>query len=355
MNGANSDESDYEPDVTSYDYDAPLDESGRPTAKYLALREVIAKATGTMPPAVPTVAPIREIPEFTLDEGVSLWDVLSAPMFSEQVLSMEDLDQAYGYILYRHELKGAANGHVLYREQLKGTALELEDLHDYAHIYLDGELVGALDRRLGQKQLKLKVPSGGERLDILVENSGRVNYGLVLRQERKGITKEVTLAGQPLLGWDIYSLPMTEPAKLHFTHTPCVGPCFYRGFFYVDRAADTFLDTSEFSKGQVWLNGRALGRVWSIGPQETLYVPGPWLHEGENEVIVFDLDGKPGRSLAGRDSPILNATSLHNPKHRITRSLTVGPIGPPTLVESFSSTQRGKKKLERSSGNASKK
>jgi beta-galactosidase len=124
----------------------------------------------------------------------------------------------------------------------------------------------------------------------------------------------VTLAGEPLLGWDIYALPMTELAKLHFTYTPCEGPCFYRGFFHVDRAADTFLDTSEFSKGQVWLNGSALGRVWSIGPQKTLYVPGPWLHEGENEVIVFDLDGKPGRSLAGRDTPILNATSLHYTK-----------------------------------------
>ena len=304
MNGANSDGNNYEPDVTSYDYDAPLDESGRPTAKYFALRNVIAEATGTTHPAVPTVAPTQEIPEFALEEGVSLWDVLPAPMFSEQVLSMEDLDQAYGYIMYRKQLMGAAEGQ-----------LSIEDLHDYARVYLDGKLVGALDRRLGQNQFKLNVPTAGGRLDILVENSGRVNYALVMRGERKGITKQVLLAGEPLLGWDIYSLPMTEPGKLHFTAAPCEGACFFRGSFHVDKPADTFLDTSAFSKGQVWLDGRALGRVWSIGPQKTLYVPGPWLHKGENEVVVFDLDGKPGRSLTGLDAPIWNATSgqLHTP------------------------------------------
>jgi len=296
MNGANSDGKNYEPDVTSYDYNAPLDESGRPTRKYFAFREVIEKVTGKTAPAVPTVAPTQKIPEFRLEEALSLWKSLPAPVHSEQLLSMEDLDQAYGYILYRTQLKGPVQG-----------GLVLHELHDYAQVYLDGTLIGTLDRRLAQTHLALKVPGGGARLDILVENSGRINFNAVLRQERKGITNRVSLEGEPLPGWDMYSLPMTQPEKLAFTRDACEGACFYRGVFHLDEPADTFLDTSAFSKGAVWLNGHALGRIWGIGPQETLYVPGPWLRKGENEVIVFDLDGQPGRTLAGRDQPVLDA------------------------------------------------
>ena len=297
MNGANSDGKNYEPDVTSYDYAAPLDESGRPTPKYFAFRDLIAKTTGTTPPPVPTQPPPMKVPPFNLAEGVSLWNVLPAPVHSEQILSMEDLDQAYGYILYRKHLDGPAAG-----------ALALDELHDYAQVYLDGKLIGALDRRLSQNRLRVEVPPAGARLDILVENTGRINFNVSMRGERKGITKQVTLSGKPVLGWDIYPLPLAEPAKLSFARTPCEGPCFYRASFPVDTPADTFLDTSAFTKGEVWLNGRALGRVWTIGPQKTLYVPGPWLHSGENEVIVFDLNGQPGRTLLGRDTPILDAT-----------------------------------------------
>ncbi len=130
MNGANSDGKNYEPDVTSYDYNAPLDESGRPTAKYFKFREVIAKATGVTPTDVPMVAPAMKIPKFKLEEAVSLWSVLPTPTHSEQLLSMEDLDQAYGYILYRKQLSGPAEGELV-----------LDQLHDYAQIYLDEKLV----------------------------------------------------------------------------------------------------------------------------------------------------------------------------------------------------------------------
>lgn len=295
MNGANSDGKNYEPDVTSYDYDAPLDESGRPMPKYFAFRDVIAKATGNTPPEVPTVGPVTRIPEFKLGEAASLWDVLPAPVHSERILSMEDLDQAYGYILYRKQLDGPAEGE-----------LALDELHDYAQVFLDGALIGTLDRRLGQSHLPLEVPATGARLEILVENSGRINFNVVLRGERKGITNQVTLAGKPLLGWDIYPLPMSDPAKLVFTVLSCEGPCFYHGTFHVDVPADTFLDTNAFTKGAVWLNGHPLGRIWNIGPQKTLYVPGPWLHAGDNEVIVFDLNGQSGRTLRGLEHPILD-------------------------------------------------
>lgn len=297
MNGANSNGKNYEPDVTSYDYDAALDESGRPTKKYMLFRDVIAKATGVTPPEVPKVASTQTIPEFQMEQAVSLWDVLPTAVKSQQVQGMEDLDQAYGYILYRTRLQKAAE-----------AELVLDELHDYAQVYVDGKLVGTLDRRLGQNKLALAAASGA-RLDILVENTGRINFSEALRGERKGITKQVTLGGEVLLGWEIYPLPMVDVAKLPFKKANCEGACFYRGTLRADKPLDTFLDTSAFTKGQVWLNGRATGRVWSIGPQKTLYLPGPWLKKGENEVVVFDLEGEPGRTLKGRDQPILDGVS----------------------------------------------
>jgi beta-galactosidase len=293
MNGANSDGKNYEPDVTSYDYDAPLDESGRPSAKYFTFRQVIAKDTGVTPAEVPAVAASMKIPEFKTEGAVSLWEVLPKPIRSKRVRSMEDLGQAYGYILYRTHVKGPRKG-----------PLVVDGLHDYAQVYVDGKLAGSLDRRLAQNQLAVDVPAEGARLDILVENTGRINFNIVLRGERKGIVGQVTLDGKPVEGWEIYPLPMEQPAKYPFTNSACEGPCFYRATFEVDSPADTFLDTSAFTKGAVWLNGQPLGRVWNIGPQKTLYVPGPWLHKGENEVVVFDLNGGAGRTLMGRDKPV---------------------------------------------------
>jgi beta-galactosidase len=298
MNGANSNGKNYEPDTTSYDYDAPLDESGHPTPKYFLFRDVIAKATGIAPPPVPSVDPPVAIPAIQLNQAASLWQTLPQPLASAHLLSMEDLNQAYGYILYRTVVANPVQGE-----------LALDELHDYAQIYANGNLLGTLDRRLDQSHLVVDLKSPNTRLDILVENTGRVNFTTVLRGERKGITNQVTLAGKPLTNWQIYSLPMSAPDKLAFHTSACTGPCFYRGTLQVDRIADTFLDTSNFTKGFVWINGHPLGRIWSIGPQKTLYLPAPWLKQGANDVIVFDLDGAPGRTIGGKPAPILNATA----------------------------------------------
>jgi beta-galactosidase len=299
MNGANSNGKNYEPDVTSYDYDSPLDESGRPTPKYFVFRDEIQKATGVVPPPVPDVPPAIAVPAFTLSKSASLWGALPTAIHSEQPLSMEDLDQAYGYILYRTHLAGPLSGDLV-----------LDELHDYAQIYLNGKLAGTLDRRLGQNHLRLNLTEADSRLDILMENSGRVNFTAVLRGERKGITKQVTLAGKPVTGWDIYTLPMMNVSSLAYSTSSCEGACFYRATLDVDKAGDTFLDTSGLSKGQVWLNGRPLGRVWSIGPQKTLYVPGPWLKQGKNELVVFDLNGRPDLTLKCQGNPDLGPTTL---------------------------------------------
>ena len=299
MNGANWDHDRYEPDVTSYDYDAPLDESGRTTLKYTLFREAIAKANGVELPAVPAVAPAIAIPATALRQSASLWTSLPEPVVSEQPKTMEDLDQAYGYILYRTAIAEAAKGDLV-----------LDELHDYAVIYANGKAIGTLDRRLAQNTLAVDL-AAGTQLDILVENSGRINFSLQLRGERKGITKQVTLAGKPLMHWQTFPLPMSAPEKMNYSNAACTGACFYRGTLDVSEPGDTFLDTSAFTKGFVWVNGHALGRIWSIGPQKALYLPGPWLKKGANEVIVFDLEGAPGRALEGRTAPMLDGR-VHN-------------------------------------------
>jgi beta-galactosidase len=328
MNGANLiHDTNYEPDITSYDYNAALDESGRTTPKYDAFREAIAAATGITPPPVPMVDPPISVPATTMTEAASLWDNLPPPVHSKQILSMEDVNQACGYILYRKTLKPQPGGE-----------LALDELHSYAQVYLDGTLIGTLDRRLKQDHLALPATRHPARLDILVENTGRVNFGKLIGEERAGITKQVTLSSQPLHGWAIYSLPMSDLSQLKFSPKPCDGACFYRGNFDLTATGDTFLDTGEFTKGGLWLNGHALGRIWNIGPQRTLYAPGPWLRKGSNEVIVFDLQGQPGRSVRGLYKPILNATPAQqlarkNPDN--DRSGGVDQFDPRHLIDSF--------------------
>jgi beta-galactosidase len=302
MNGANIDHGNYEPDVTSYDYDAPLDESGRPTQKYFLFRNVIAKATGATPPPVPSIEAPVAVPAIQLAQSASLWQNLPQPVVSEQPLTMEDLGQAYGYILYRTTVANSVSGDLV-----------LDELHDYAQIYANGVLIGTLDRRLKQDHLAVDFKQPNTRLDILVENTGRVNFTVAIRGERQGITHQVTLAGKQLTGWQIYPLPMSAPEDLPFRAADCSGACFYRGTLHVDRVGDTFLDTGSFVKGFVWVNGHALGRIWNIGPQKTLYLPGPWLRKGDNNVIVFDLDGASGRTISGRATPVLDGSVNGNP------------------------------------------
>ena len=295
MNGANIDRGRYLPQTTSYDYDAALDESGRPTPKYFAFRDVIARRTGVTPPPVPSIDSTIAIPPFTLTGAASLWDDLGTPVHVERPRSMETFGQSYGYILYRTTVTGPVQGELV-----------VTDVRDYAQVYVNGVHVGTLDRRLRQDSLPISLVAGSARIDILVENSGRVNFTKALRDERKGITAGVTLAGKEVLGWDVYTLPMTTAPEPHFAAAMLDGPAFYRGTFSLSDTGDTFLDTRGWGKGTVWVNGHQLGRFWSIGPQQTLYLPGAWLHRGANVVVVFDLERPLRPVLAGLRAPILD-------------------------------------------------
>jgi len=298
MNGANSDGSNYQPDTTSYDYDAPLDEQGTPREKFFLFRDVIKNATGkVLPPLPPAIKPTT-FPVTQHLESASLWSNLPVPVESAKLLTMEDLGQSYGYILYRTKLDAGAGGQ-----------LSVQGLHDYAQIYINQKLAGVMDRRLGTHQLTLPVQRAASTLDILVENSGRVNYTKVIRGELKGITGEVMVDGKQPGHWEIYSLPMEDVSKVHFLPEPCNGPCFYRTQMEVSAPADTYLDTQQMHKGEVWINGRTLGRFWSIGPQFTLYTPGPWLHPGKNDILFFDLLGDAKDAIRSVKNTIFTTTT----------------------------------------------
>jgi beta-galactosidase len=295
MAGANYDKA-YQPDTTSYDYDAPLDEAGKPTPKFFAFRDVIEQhLRGANPPPVPRPIPVIEIPAFKLTESFSLWKSLGEVIRSTRPKTMEAVGQAYGYILYRTQVHGPLN-----------ADLTINEVRDYAVVFVNGKRAGTLDRRLNQNRMPVDTPAGTSTLDILVENLGRINFGPKLRADRKGITESVTQDGRELTGWEIYPLPMDDPTSLPFSKSTTQAPAFYRGTFDLPQTGDTFLDVSKLGIGVAWVNGRNLGRFWNIGPQQTLYVPGVWLKKGTNEVIVFDLQDDMGAPLAGRREPILN-------------------------------------------------
>jgi beta-galactosidase len=299
MAGASGSTGAYRGNVTSYDYDAPIDEAGHPTKKFFAYRDTILKYSHQMPLPVPTVPPVIAVPPFTLTRSTSLWDHLPRPITGDAPMRMEQVGQAYGYILYRTHLKQAASQ----------ATLALDHMQDFAVAYVNGWQVGTLDRHYQQHQLTLTAPAGAQ-LDILVENLGRLNSTRRMRDETKGISN-ASLDGRPLRGWDIYLLPM-DPAPIVATSAISVvtGPHFAEGSFTVSKVGDTFLDVRSLGKGLLWINGYALGRFWDIGPQGTLYLPGPWLKKGRNDVVIFELlKNDPQPTLAGITVPILDAAT----------------------------------------------
>ena len=288
----------YEPDVTSYDYDSPVSESGALTKKYFAFRDVIAKHRSNVKiPDPPAPLPVIDISEFVLTDTASLWSNLPNPNHAEKPGSMEGFGQSFGYILYRTRIKEPATGE-----------LKIHELRSYARVYLNNKEIGTLDRRKKQDHLKLEA-GAGSTLDILVEGTGRINFTTALRSERQGINGPVALAGRELTGWQIFSLPMDDLSTLRFSRPESGAPsepAFYRGQFNLTDVGDTFLDTRGWGKGAVWINGHALGRFWNLGPQQTLYVPGPWLRNGANELVLFSQTESKNRRIRGMRQPVLD-------------------------------------------------
>ena len=286
----------YQPTITSYDFDAPVSEAGDITPKFHAFREVLSKYTEIPYVPLPEPAPKLALGQVRLPESIGLWDALAAlssPVDSTVPLPMEMLDQDYGFILYRTTISGP-------REE---GELTLRNVADRAQIFLDGNHLGVLDRMHSKEKIKFAVPPEGATLEILVENMGRVNYGVEMH-DHKGITEGVVFWNQFLYHWTIWPLPLADLGGLSFADSSETGgPRFFRGSFTVDEALDTFLALPGWTKGACWVNGFNLGRYWEIGPQKTLYVPGPRLKQGINELIIFELHGCKAPAVEFRDAP----------------------------------------------------
>ncbi|SHN33167.1 glycoside hydrolase family 35 protein [Mucilaginibacter sp. OK098] len=301
MNGANMNKKDpYDPQTSSYDYDAPLDESGNPTAKFYKFREVIEKhlPAGEKLPAVPATNKAMAIPNINLVSRAALFSNAGVPVVSAKPLCFEDLNQGYGFVLYRTTLKNAASG-----------LLKIKEMRDYATVYLNGKRISVLDRRFKQDSLQINNAKKGDVLDILVENNGRINYGPFLIDNRHGITEKVTLNDTELTGWKMYKFPFSTVNSFKYLANKAAGklqPALYKGTFTLKAVGDTYLDLHGYGKGFVFLNGHNLGKYWNIGPQQTIYIPAGWLKKGINEIVVFDELKSGHTKISALNHPILN-------------------------------------------------
>ncbi|KXH82856.1 glycoside hydrolase family 35 protein [Chryseobacterium kwangjuense] len=300
--GANYDKDhDIQPDMTSYDYDAPITEAGWTTPKYNALRNIFQKINKEKLPEIPKAPKMITFKNIRFSKTVSLFDIIKkqTPVKADQPLSFEDLNTGHGYVLYRKKFEQDGKG-----------KLDIKGLRDYANIYINGVWKGELNRYYKKYDLDVEIQSG-DVLDILVENMGRINYGAEIVHNLKGIISPVILNGHEIKGsWEMFTLPFDVMPKIDadsksiLTKTPVIK----EAQFNLDETGDTFLDMRNFGKGIVFVNGRNIGRYWSkVGPQLTLYVPGVWLKKGKNTIQVFEqINDKDIPEINSIDTPILD-------------------------------------------------
>ena len=301
-NGAN-DKGTYRPTSTSYDYDAPLDEAGDPGPKYAAFREVIGRYAPVPDEPIPSAGAKLPAVRVTLGERAGLLaqvDRLSNALTvsADHPLTMEELGQDFGFVLYEAVLEAAGP-----------SVLCVGEVRDRAQVFVDGQPVGVLERESHERAIAFEAATVGSTLSVLVENQGRVNYGTGIH-DRKGLIGPVTVNGRTLKSWTSRPLPLTDLSRLHFAASaslidPIVGPAFHRSHFDIPEPADTFLTLDGWSKGLAWINGFALGRYWSRGPQRTLYVPAPVLRAGRNEIVLLELHASATDSVELRPTPDL--------------------------------------------------
>ena len=317
--GANS--PGFAPDVTSYDYDAPINEWGLPTEKYWTLRRTMQKyADGGKLPNVPK-APMNiiSVPQFKFTEYAPIICGIDTIVESRDVKTMEELDMGWGSMFYETTLPTVSTP----------SLLTLNDCHDFAQVFIEDKYIGKIDRVKNKKSIVLPAVTRGQKLTILIEAMGRINFGRAIK-DFKGITDRVTLTAEAdgheltydLKHWQIATIPSDyqtavkafTSAQTHFSFfilNPSLKKGYYRANFTLKKVGDTFINMEAFGKGMVYVNGHALGRFWNIGPQQTLYVPGCWLKKGKNEVVVLDIVGPKGDPVAYcQDKPELDKLNL---------------------------------------------
>jgi beta-galactosidase len=317
----------FKPDTSSYDYDAPISEAGWATPKFFQTRDLLRQylLPGEKLPEPPPANPVVTFAPVELMETAPVFDNLPAALVAESPQNMEAYDQGYGCIVYRTRIPAGA-----------AAALQAAAIHDFGYVFLDGQRVGILDRRNPAAKIILPARAQEAQLTILVEPMGRVNFGQEMA-DRKGLIAPVKLNGEALQNWEIFKLPLDDQmlAGLKFrglgNESPTEitnQPAFWRGTFTLDKAGDTFLDLHHWGKGDLWVNGHCLARFWNIGPSQTAYAPGCWLHAGTNDVVILDVLGAESHTLAGLEKPVLN--ELHPEKdfaqsHRPAVKLDLAP------------------------------
>ncbi len=310
--GANS--PGFAPDVTSYDYDAPINEYGQPTEKFFKLRAMMQKFSAQKLPSVPKAPmPIISVPKFELKEFIPL--PLAIKKTEKGALkTFEEMDMGWGTMVYSTTMP-----------EIPVKSVLTGDFHDYAQVFINDKYIGKIDRVRNERSLAIPPVKKGDVLTILVEGMGRINFGRAIK-DFKGIVGDVVFAAE-VDGTEITWKPQVwqnaiipddyEIAKEVFdkglvNENQLMGKIgYYRGSFNLKKVGDTFLNMEQFGKGQVYVNGYAVGRFWNIGPQQTLYVPGCWLKKGQNEVIVLDVVGPSGAPcLFAQDHPELDKLNV---------------------------------------------
>ena len=306
--GANS--PGFQPDVTSYDYDAPINEYGHATPKYHELRNMMQKYSDKKLPSVPKpIAPIITVPEFKLTEFAPLANGADKTVDSKDTKTFEDLDMGWGTVVYTVELPETKVGGTL-----------VADVHDFAQYFINGEYVGKTDRVKNERAITIPATKKGDKLQIIVEGMGRINFGRAIK-DFKGIVGDMKLTADVdghevtwnLKNWSMTTFPddYQTAVKAFEKNTDKKGTRgYYRGYFNLKKVGDTFLNFETWGKGQVYVNGHAMGRIWYIGPQQTLFIPGCWLKKGKNEIIVLDVVGPKEAKVWGQNTHEVNKLQL---------------------------------------------
>ncbi len=329
------------PNVTSYDYEAPISEQGRPNPTFPKFRDRCAKHLnpGESIPDMPDPIPVKAYGSVAATRFASLDALVRGETSLERPVYMEELGQGFGLVSYERMLSPSDSG-----------LLSVENVHDFGYVFVDGRPAGILDRRHRGVKAKIEPAADGRPrlLQILLEPMGRINSSSGM-EDRKGLSGRVLLGRTELKGgWSARLMPIDPsfspdlPKPSHASPPPAGGlPALYSATLRVDGGApaDSWLDMSAWSKGMVWVNGRNLGRFWSIGPQQTLFVPGCWLRPGDNEITVLDFFGpRSGASLVFTDRPVLDRLDLESDFNRVSRPLKSFPGGTEAASGSFPSS-----------------
>ncbi len=275
------------PQITSYDYGAPLNEQGNPTEKYYALQKMIHDNYPDIQQMAPLVKPSLEIKNIPLTNKVSLFatlDTISEPIHAKYPKTMEELGQNTGYLLYRTTIEKDA----------EEERLRIIDGRDRSQLFVNQKLQATQYQTEIGDDVKVSLPQNDNQIDVLIENMGRVNYGhkLFADTQRKGIRTGVMADLHFITNWQHYCLSLENCKKVDYSKEWQPNqPSFYRYEFNLSEVRDCFIDLSKFGKGIVFVNQTNIGRFWEVGPTLSLYVPSDLLNEGTNEIVIFETEG----------------------------------------------------------------